>query len=239
MISTPFRRPRRPEVAFRISLGRPPADGCAFTSDITPAYPSTCLLDKHELTTMTWSVSGSSWLSCQLRRSSTDRGPSSSPGWRQKTACAFKSPPLRHRPVPAKATSWTNADSIRVRCGYAGPVHTPQSRPQAPGHRDQFDPSQGRCESSEASGHPGGRRSRREHSDCSRHQSKRDRSASHQERCDSQPQAGYVEASFRIVDQRSAVRAGLRVSSLDCSSSHIAEPSPLAAVLQVLPAHVN
>src|SRR6476661_553789 len=45
LISTPFRRPRRPEVAFPISLG-PSAAGCACTSDITSAYLTLCYLTK-------------------------------------------------------------------------------------------------------------------------------------------------------------------------------------------------
>src|ERR1700694_1958668 len=49
LISTPRRRPRRPEDAFPISLGPSPADGCVCTSDITPAYPTICQLTKMNL----------------------------------------------------------------------------------------------------------------------------------------------------------------------------------------------
>src|SRR5487761_324350 len=52
LISTPRRRPRRPEGAFLISLGPSAADGCAYTSDITPAYLTICQLDNDELTTI-------------------------------------------------------------------------------------------------------------------------------------------------------------------------------------------
>src|ERR1700682_2923245 len=60
LISIPRRRPRRPEVAFLISLGPSPADGCAYTSDITPAYLTVCLLDKNELTPLIGAVLRSS-----------------------------------------------------------------------------------------------------------------------------------------------------------------------------------
>ncbi len=172
------------------------------------------------------------------RRPSLGPAPEASPGWRRKAAYAFKSPPLRHRPVLAKGNDIIESGSIGVRGGYAGPV-PPSSRPQAPGHRHQFDPARERSESCEAGGQPGGGRGGREKGDRSREPCQQQRSAGHQDGGKVQSETSCFGINFRLVDPRSPVRADPLVQALDCSSSHLAGTTPLAAVLQVLRAHVN
>src|SRR5258708_14305472 len=73
LISTPRRRPRRPEDAFPVPLGPSSAYGCVCTSDITSAYPTICHLTHMNcrLSTVYWQQPGTLSAPTPIERAST------------------------------------------------------------------------------------------------------------------------------------------------------------------------
>lgn len=128
--------------------------------------------------------------------------------------------------------------SIRVRGGYAGSVPTPKTRGGAPCHRRQLSNGDGHREGSHPNGQPRRRKVGRPQRDSSREDRQRYGGARRQGRGNRDAKAWFFEVKLDVVDRRSASRAYLTYW-IDCSSSHIAGATPLAAVLQVLPGHVN
>jgi hypothetical protein len=172
-------------------------------------------------------MSGSSQPFRQRQRPSTRPAPISSPGWRQKAAFAFKSPPLRHRPAPRTAP---NGGSIGAGDGRAGPGMARQSRPHGPTHRKQLHPKQSRAQASQDGADPSGRQGQYMQRDRRGQHRQSECRGSDEERGERGTQTHSFEVRGHVVDHLSAIRAALRNYSIDGSASYIAVATPLAAV---------